>query len=261
MLYFFPEFTFMPVAFALLVSAILGASAFCLVFKTKLFNHLIEKPLVPPYIVVPITLLSLLLAFMASSAWQNTNLAVSSLQAEVTALNRLSAVLLITEGQNLHIKEKLIEYASLIDKEEWGRNHNIKRHEGVDHTLTNLYSRIWSAERCQDSDPAHQNGCPSKAAISELLTEVKQLETAREQRLSIGMLSKLGYAGKWSLIYLLTFVSNITLGAVHRSSSKTAFISIVIWCTCTTIAFSMITLHLHPYRGYEALTPSLMQHI
>lgn len=261
MYYLFPQFAFIPIAFALFMSAILGASAYWLVFKTRVFDHLLKTPLVPPYIVAPLTVLSLLLAFMTSSAWQNSTLALSSLQDEATAINRLSAVILIDQDKTANVRNRLFVYTSLVDREEWGRDHNMKRHEGVDRALTDLYTTIWRAERCQDPEPANQNQCLSKTVLSEMLSEVKQLETAREQRLSIGTQAKLGYAGKWTLIYLLTLVSNITIGAVHRSARKTALTSIAIWCTCTTLVFSMITLHMHPYRGYEALPPSLMQHL
>ena len=67
MLYFFPNFALGPVILALIISAALGITAYLIVFKTRLFDHLISKPLVGPYVGVPNTILALLLAFMASS--------------------------------------------------------------------------------------------------------------------------------------------------------------------------------------------------
>ena len=69
MLYFFPTFGLAPILLAVIVSTTLGVAAYLIVFKTRLFDHLINKPLVPPYIVIPTSVLALLLAFMASSAW------------------------------------------------------------------------------------------------------------------------------------------------------------------------------------------------
>ena len=79
---------------------------------------------------------------------------------------------------------------------------------------------------------------------AEILTEIKQLEAAREQRLAIGSQSNLGFARKWAFIYLLTLVSNVTLGAVHRASRHTAITAIVLWCLCIALVFSMIKLHI-----------------
>jgi hypothetical protein len=80
MLYFFPTFGFGPVILAFVISAALGLAAYLIVFQTRLFDHLINKPLVAPYIGVPNTVLALLLAFMASSVWQNTSSAATALQ-------------------------------------------------------------------------------------------------------------------------------------------------------------------------------------
>ena len=88
MLYFFPNFGLGPVILALIISAVLGLAAYLIVFKTRLFDHLINKPLVAPYVGVPNTVPALLLAFMASSAWQNTSTATAALQNEATALSR-----------------------------------------------------------------------------------------------------------------------------------------------------------------------------
>lgn len=92
MLYFFPNFGLGPVILALIISATLGLAAYLIVFKTRLFDHLINKPLVAPYVGVPNTVLALLLAFMASSVWQNTSAATAALQNEATALSRLGII-------------------------------------------------------------------------------------------------------------------------------------------------------------------------
>ena len=92
MLYFFPNFGLGPVILALIISAALGLAAYLIVFKTRLFDHLISMPLVAPYVGVPNTVLALLLAFMASSVWQNTSAAAAALQNEATALSRLGII-------------------------------------------------------------------------------------------------------------------------------------------------------------------------
>jgi hypothetical protein len=255
MLYFFPTFGLGPILLAVIVSTTLGVAAYLIVFKTRLFDPLVNKPLVPPYIVIPTSVLALLLAFMASSAWQNTTTTASALQNEATALNRLGIIAATSPALARELKGDLSSYIRLVEQGEWGKEFNTKRQSEVDQTLSNLYKRAWTidAGACTVREAGSQ--CTTKAMAAEILTEIKQLEAAREQRLSIGSQANLGYGRKWAIIYLLTLVSNITLGAVHRASRQTAITAIVIWCLCTALVFSMIKLHIHPYKGFNPLMP------
>jgi hypothetical protein len=255
MLYFFPTFGLAPILLAVIVSTTLGVAAYLIVFKTRLFDHLVNKPLVPPYIVIPTSVLALLLAFMASSAWQNTTTAAAALQNEATALNRLGIIAATSPALARELNGDLSLYIQLVEQGEWGKEYNMKRQPEVDQTLSNLYKEAWTidAGACTVRDAGSQ--CTTQAMAAEILTEIKQLEAAREQRLSIGSQSNLGYARKWAIIYLLTLVSSITIGAVHRAHRPTAITAIVIWCLCTALVFSMIKLHTHPYKGFNPLRP------
>ena len=259
MLYFLPTFTLGPILLAVIVSTTLGVAAYLIVFKTRLFDHLVNKPLVPPYFVVATSILALLLAFMASSAWQNTTTAALALQNEATALNRLSIIAATSPSQERELKGHLSSYIQLVERGEWGNDYNMRRQQEVDQVLSNLYKRAWTidASACNVQEAGSQ--CITKAMAAEILTEIKQLEAAREQRLSIGSQSNLGYGKKWATIYLLTLVSNITIGAVHRAYRQTAITAIVLWSLCTVLVFSMIQLHMHPYKGFDPLTPSFSQ--
>ena len=255
MLYFFPTFGLGPVILALIISAALGLAAYLIVFETRLFDHLISKPLVAPYVGVPNTVLALLLAFMASSVWQNTSGATAALQNEATALSRLGIIAATSPALTSELKGDLSSYIQLVERGEWGRDYNMRRAPEIDQTLSNLYRHAWTidAGACTVREP--RSLCTTKAMAAEILTEIKQLEAAREQRLSIGSQSNLGYARKWAFIYLLTLVSNVALGAVHRANRSTAITAIVLWCLCTALVFSMIKLHIHPYKGFNPLTP------
>ena len=255
MLYFFPNFGLGPVILALIISAALGLAAYLIVFKTRLFDHLISMPLVAPYVGVPNTVLALLLAFMASSVWQNTSAAAAALQNEATALSRLGIIAATSPTVASELKGDLSSYIQLVEQGEWGREYNMKRAPEIDQTLSNLYMRAWTIDAGTCAVREAEFLCTTKAMAAEILTEIKQLEAAREQRLSIGSKSNLGYARKWAIIYLLTLASSITIGAVHRAHRPTAITAIVLWCLCTALVFSMIKLHTHPYKGFNPLTP------
>lgn len=255
MLYFFPDFGHGPFIFALIISAALGLTAYLIVFKTRLFDHLINKPLVAPYIGVPNTVLALILAFMASSVWQNTSAAVTALQNEATALNRLSIIASTSLSLSAELNGELSSYRQRVEQIEWGRDHNMRRDPEIDQRLSSLYARAWRIDAGACAVRSPESVCTTKAMAAEILTEIKQLESAREQRLSIGSQSNFGHARKWAIIYLLTLVSNITLGAVHRANRPAAITAIVLWCLSTALVFSMITLHVHPYKEPDALRP------
>lgn len=255
MLYSLPNFALGPILLAVFVSTTLGVAAYIIVFKIRLFDHLINKPLVPPFIVIPISVLALLLAFMASSAWQNRTTAISALQSEAIALNRLGIIAATSPALARELKGDLSSYIHLLERGEWGNAYNMRRQQEVDQILSNLYKRAWmiDAGACTAQEAGSQ--CTTKAMAAEILTEIKQLEAAREQRLSIGRQSNLSHGKKWAIIYLLTLVSNITIGAVHRAYRQTAITAIVLWCLCTALVFSMIKLYIHPYKGFDPITP------
>lgn len=60
-----------PLATTFLWSLGMGLLSYYLVYKTPLFNHLIEVPLVPPFLALPAIMFAFLMGFMSSDAWQN----------------------------------------------------------------------------------------------------------------------------------------------------------------------------------------------
>lgn len=88
-------------------------------------------------------------------------------------------------------------------------------------------------------------------------SQIKQLVPARKQRLSIGTQSNIGHGRKWIIIYLLTLMPNISIGAMHCANHQTATTAIDLWLICTALAFSMISLHIHPFKVFGAFSPTL----
>lgn len=258
MQYFFPNFVYGPVLTAIIVGAIVGVNAHILVFRTKLFDHLLEKPLIPTFLAVPTTTLALILGFMASSAWQNSTAAMTSAQNERLALLRLQLLPLVPESFASAFSYELKNYKSSVQEIEWGTDFNMKKYELVDASLQRLNSLIWNSEKqtCNKNNISHD--CPSSLLIGELLREIDRLQIAREQRISIGMLSNFGYLNKWFLVYLLAQISAINLAAVHRHNRTGAVTALAIFCFSVGVMFASIALFLHPYRGVSALMPSLL---
>ena len=258
MQYFFPQLSFFPILVGVVVIALFCLNAYFFVFKTSLFDHLEQKPLIPPFISVPTTILSLIVGFMASSVWENTTLAVSSLQDEKLALQRLYLLPL----QPISLKPELLtevgKYESLVRQKEWGMRYNIEKIDEVDAVLEEIYSIAWAADRAKCSEQGLIYKCNSDEIVGELIRVINQLNAAREQRIMLGSLSNFDYFGKWLFIYLLAQISAINIAAEHRSNPKGAVIALAVFCACTALVFSMISVYIHPYKGFNALRPTLL---
>ena len=60
-----------PIIATFFWSLAIGVASYLLVFKTKLFDHLINNPLVPPFLALPAIMFAFMMGFMSSDAWQN----------------------------------------------------------------------------------------------------------------------------------------------------------------------------------------------
>ena len=89
MYYFFPDFTYGPVLNHLILHSIVGVGAYILVFRTKLFNALLENPLVPTFLTVPAVTLIFISGLLAAQIWQSVGHAQNALSDEKRALSRI----------------------------------------------------------------------------------------------------------------------------------------------------------------------------
>ena len=258
MSYFFPNFHYGPVIMAVIVNCLIGLIAYSLVFKTKLFDSLIQQPLVSNFIAAPCTMLALIIAFMASSVWQNTTVAKTALWNEKIAIETLLSLPIEPAELKIAIKTHLREYLGLVTKLEWGTNFNQKRLVEVENTIHSLASDAWALEKSYCDDKAQNIRCSSSLITTTFLRSLEQMRLAREQRLSLGSQANLSYVMKWLEVYLLTTVAAINLAAGHRTMKHSAIIALVIFCACTTLLFSIVALYIHPYKGPDALVASLI---
>ena len=58
-----------PLLASFICSLGIGIASYLLVFKTKLFDHLLDVPLVPPFLALPAIMFAFLMGFMSSDAW------------------------------------------------------------------------------------------------------------------------------------------------------------------------------------------------
>ena len=100
-----------PIIATFVWTLIVGTTSFLLVFKTSLFDNLIEHPLVPPFLCLPAIMFAFLMGFMSSDAWQNFTQARSALINESSAISRLVFVPMKTpeeqKGYNANLQAYL----------------------------------------------------------------------------------------------------------------------------------------------------------
>ena len=91
----------------------MGLLSYYLVYKTRIFNHLIEVPLVPPFLTLPAVMFTFLMGFMSSDAWQNYSYARTALINESVAITRILKIPVGTPELQNSIKLYLRDGANL----------------------------------------------------------------------------------------------------------------------------------------------------
>ena len=258
MQYFFPNFHYGPIIPALIFSALLGLISYLIVFRTSLFDGLIKEPIVSNFLAVPTTMFALVMAFMASSAWQNMSVAKTSIWNEKLAIETISNLAIYPPSLKTLTMNDLKLYLDSVTQKEWGLYFNQKSVPEVEGAIRKLGADAWSLEEAYCEGKASDARCSASVITSTFLRALEQLRLGREQRLSLGSLANFGYGVKWVAVYLLAVVAAVNLAAGHRTSKHAAVIVLIIFCSCAAILFSIVALHIHPYKGPDALSPLLI---
>lgn len=258
MLYFFPEHPFLSVPAAFVLNISCAFIAYYFVFKVRFFAFLSEKPPVAPFFSVPVAFLSLMVAFIAASVWQNSATAKTAVMNERTALATLYALPLRSPELRGAVDTLLDRYLVLVKTSEWGLNFNASRDENVDLVLKRLIAEASAMSDPEACESNNGTSCPTEIVVADFVRSLDKLDLAREQRLSLGQPQTGEFWGRWELLYLLALMAYVGVGAVHRPNPRTALFAIAVTCISVATAFSMITLYMHPYKGPGAMTHSLL---
>jgi hypothetical protein len=258
MQYLFPHFQYAAVITAIIASILIGFISYGLVFRTSLFDFLIDQPFVASFVTMPATMFALLMAFMASSVWQNTLLARTSLWNERLAIESISRLSIEPEALEMKISRGLLHYVDVVIHEEWGANFNQKASIDADRAIIKLEEDVWALEREYCSASEKRADCSSSFIASAFLRYLEQLKLAREERLTLGNKANLGYISQWLAVYFLGMFAAINIAAGHKKSRKTAIVAVIIYCTCAAILYTTVALNIHPYKGPHELSPTLL---
>jgi len=253
----FPTYPYAPVVVTFVWALLVGVASYFLVFRLPVFTKLVEFPIALPFVSVPAMIFSFLMGFMASAAWQNIALAHGSLIAESTALNRLISIPLeppeMKQASLAHLKSYLYDALHY----EWMQYFNERQSLPAEQALDALEADVWKANAMWRSDSPTSG--TSAVVTAAYINALDNLRVARQQRLSLGLQGDLTV--KWILALSLAFVSSVTVAAVHRENSYKAKMAVTLFCAGAWIAFCMVALHIYPYRGPQAISPSMLENL
>jgi Protein of unknown function (DUF4239) len=242
-----------PIIASFLWSLGIGVVSYLLVFKTKLFDHLITHPLVPPFLALPAIMFAFLMGFMSSDAWQNFAHARTALINEASSVSRLIAIPLQFPEHQKKANSHIQIYLEEVLNEEWGNNDRMSGSAKTKLALENIEFIIWSGSAACSKEGAAKGACIDAFTSATYIKALDDLRNAREQRLSLGYLSHVNT--KWFLAIVLAFLSTLSVAAVHRHSQKTAITSLILFCCSIWVTFSIVTMYSNPYKWAERLEP------
>ena len=228
----------------------IGAASFLLVFKTKLFNHLLDAPLAPPFLNVPAIMFAFLMGFMSSDAWQDFAHARTALINEASSISRLIVIPLNSANLQERLNTNMQLYLEAVLEQEWANSRSMSESAKSKKALDNLSLILWQAvAQCSNQ----QGPCMETVTSSSYINALDNLRNAREQRLSLGYVSSVNT--KWFLAIILAFLSALSVAAAHRYNQKTGVTALVLCCCSIWVIFSVVSMYSNPYKWAERIEP------
>ena len=242
-----------PLIATFLWSLGMGLLSYYLVYKTRLFNHLIEVPLVPPFLALPAVMFAFLMGFMSSDAWQNYSYARTALINESVAITRILKIPVGTPELQNSIKLSMQKYLEGVLNEEWGDSINKSPSPKAQASIDSMELSIWEGVAACGQASGKSHLCIDSAMSGAFIGALNDLRAARKQRLSLGYVGSAD--GKWILAIILGLISVISVAAVHRHNIKTGITALILYCLSIWIALGIAVLFSNPYEGSERLKP------
>jgi hypothetical protein len=231
----------------------MGLISYYLVYKTALFNHLIEVPLVPPFLALPAVMFAFLMGFMSSDAWQNYSYARTALINESVAIKRILNIPVGTPELQNNIKRSVQRYLEGVLNEEWADSINKSPSSKAQASIDDIELSIWQGVAACSQASGKSLSCVDSAMSSAVIGALNDLRSARRQRLSLGYVGSTD--GKWIFAILLGLISVASVAAAHRHNIKTGITAIILYCLSVWIILSIAVLFSNPYKGSERLKP------
>lgn len=233
----------------------IGLSSYYLVFKTRLFSHLIASPLAPPFLALPAIMFAFLMGFMSSEAWQNFSHARTALINESSAISQILNIPMQPPEFEKSSNQYVQSYLERVLTDEWSaKHHNESSSLEAQNALDKLELNVWKMTGACNQSVNKSSICTDPIAISAIVKAIGDLRNARTQRLSLGYQESVDT--KWFLGIFLGLIAALAVAAVHRSNAKTGATALVLFCLSMWVSFCMVTLYINPYKWADRLDPA-----
>ncbi len=200
---------------------------------------------VAPFFGLPAVLFSLTAALMATSIWENYNVATKAIKNESQGLmNMISLANTIPELKNSNLANATRIYAKSILEEEWhtlssDAKHSVKTQEKFVAMRADLFKAVNQLN----------NNAESKA----LMNAFQMINNAREMRLAFVSFDV--HPIRWYAILLLAVLVQIAVGFIHLSKPKALIVTMSIATATVLVPICMIALTFSsPYLGVIAIS-------
>lgn len=197
---------------------------------------------VPTFLGTVATAWALALGFAAADVWAARTHAEQAAASERSAISRLAGMAQPAALDMPDVIEGLREYNKAVRDLEWGGNLNRDPSDEVDAAIQRIRLGIVAEANTNEAAPL----------LTKLTQDFDELQDARNNRIAIGSNSVSQY--KWHLVLFLTFLSTITIVAVHAERPVAARNTKIIYLSAAVVSLWILSLHAVPYAGPAALT-------
>jgi hypothetical protein len=226
------------------ITAASAILAHLLVFRSRLFAAVRGRPVVAPFFSATTTLFTLFVAFSASHAWTNEDVAHAAASAESAAAERLLTIVARFHHAPTEAAAPVRAYVAAVVQEEWGANRNRAASPATTAALDAIKSMVWEARTQRHIDTV---------AADVMLRAVDALESARTRRLSL--VSDVGDGVRWMLLLLLCFVALLSMAMSHADRPETSRIAVAVLAVAMASVMSVSAMYESPYTGLHSIDP------
>jgi len=229
----------MQLFLAILLFVTVGTSAAMLLLYglRRVFKATTMAVPVATFLSVVATAWALALGFAAADVWTLRAEADKAAFAERSSVMRMIGMAEADALDIPELREAIVEYVDLVTRVEWGADLNSTPYVAVDETL--------QAVRLTIIDLARSEAPPT--LVSKAVIDFDELQDARNKRLALGGNSISQY--KWYLVLFLTFLSMVSIAAVHAERPPAARNALAVFAVAAVVSLWILALHAMPYAG------------
>jgi hypothetical protein len=193
-------------------------------------------PVGPAFVPVT-TVFALCLSFLAADIWTQQRSAIDAASREVTAVMRLSELMVPAALDAPAAAPLLAAYRQAVSTEEWGVYFNHQASPGAEAALREL--RLVAAHRSRDGAPP--------LLVAQWFKAVDELQDARLRRLFIG--SDHTDDNQWWVVVVLTFFAYLMIAAAHLDRPPAGRMVLAVFSVAITLVLWQLAMHTNPYNG------------